>query len=497
MPYKVILRRTSCPQGAMGVTWEPGCPILVETYQVSRDTENADAYLQARVRNLSNKRVDSFVARFTLVTTDGQEIAADCHPLDADINPGEAFDITPLPLERPDISEARVLVCLAATPETTWESTGEALPLPAPKPLSTELDPTLVNERDLQIAALINGADSEMAQRHMTSIHEGWWQCACGKINVDRESCWSCGAALAELELLDSVEHLGELVERRATDHDHRQASTKRVIRATSIIGGLIAVALIMMSLFNNFVAPKLKYDEALAYAEKGEYSTSYSALVALDDYSDAPARAQEVGRSAIRDALAADDFEEALDWCEVLGDEQRAREIKYQYVQSHLDNKDMTTHTYLTELKELGYRDAERLFESLYAWSFEFALCSRNAWSDGGEEWLETDTFGGEHGKFDSPLLLARAQGGEPGASKRLHLDFETIEKDTQIHSTGEWEGIRNKAFLSDCVEVKGDGSISTASAGSGLYWRAWRVTITDSENHEVLAVKTIYLDE
>lgn len=498
MPYKVVLRRdASANEDGQGVLWEPGCPILIEVYQVSRDKDSGAAYLQARIRNISATRIDSFVAQFVLTTSDKGEFSAECHPLDADIDPGGSYDISPIRLEEPNVLDAKACVVSAICAGKTWTSTERSRSLPQPKPLAAGLDSGLIEEKNLQIASIVGNGRTHTAQLHMTSDHGGWWQCACEQLNVDRDSCCSCGAALADLKALDSAEHLRELAKNRQLAQQRQHASRKRALRVSAITGGVAVVLLVTVFLVGNFVVPKLRYNDALESAKQGDYSAAYAALLELGDYSDAPAQAQVIGQSAIDAALANGDFDEALSWCQTLGDDKRSLDIKYQYVQAHLDSEDTTTYAYLTELKDAEYKDADTLYKKLYAWNFEFAICSGKAWNESGETWMETSTFGGDYGEYDYPILLARATGGEPGQTKRLSLDFETIEKDTQIHSTGQWEGIGSKPFLSDSIEVKSDGSIATASVGSSLYWKAWRVTVTNPATGDILTVKEIHLEE
>ena len=55
--YKVILRQSVDQDDNF---WEPGCPLIVETLQVSRNTETGEAYLQVKIKNLSAQTIDVY-----------------------------------------------------------------------------------------------------------------------------------------------------------------------------------------------------------------------------------------------------------------------------------------------------------------------------------------------------------------------------------------------------------------------------------------------------
>lgn len=57
--FKVVFRSDN--QGAdTSPGWEPGCPLLVNAVQVSRNTDTGQCYLQLKLSNISGATVDSF-----------------------------------------------------------------------------------------------------------------------------------------------------------------------------------------------------------------------------------------------------------------------------------------------------------------------------------------------------------------------------------------------------------------------------------------------------
>ena len=68
--FKVVFRSDN--QGAdTSPGWEPGCPLLVNAVQVSRNTDTGQCYLQLKLSNISGATVDSFKLQADVSYVDG------------------------------------------------------------------------------------------------------------------------------------------------------------------------------------------------------------------------------------------------------------------------------------------------------------------------------------------------------------------------------------------------------------------------------------------
>ena len=84
--FKVVFRSDN--QGAdTSPGWEPGCPLLVNAVQVSRNTDTGQCYLQLKLSNISGATVDSFKLQADVSYVDGASETVELNPLDADVQP--------------------------------------------------------------------------------------------------------------------------------------------------------------------------------------------------------------------------------------------------------------------------------------------------------------------------------------------------------------------------------------------------------------------------
>ena len=206
--YKVIHRA----EGAE-IPWEPGCPVALTAVQVSRNTETSEAWLQAKARNVSDMEAGSVYADLSLEYADGTGETIPAEFLDADVPAGAERPLKPRRLPRGDVQSCSLTVRRVEGPNCTWESTGEASPLPSPEKLS--LSPRALSQRARAIGA--KAGDSVLHSK--VQDHGVWWVCACGQVNVRRESCCRCGSSK---ELLTANEDEAALL----ADADEREEET-------------------------------------------------------------------------------------------------------------------------------------------------------------------------------------------------------------------------------------------------------------------------------
>lgn len=181
--YKVIFRTEQ-----EEIPWEPGCPIMFTAIQVSRNVETSEAYLQAKVRNVSGEKVESIriwvKPKFANGTSNGMQVDF----LDADIPAGQETVLTPSKFPRGDISSCELTIAWAASQSESWKTSGETGLAPVPAGPALELSPRALEQRKRNIA----GGDAQLVSERSVQDHGGWWVCACGQVNVGRNDCCKC-----------------------------------------------------------------------------------------------------------------------------------------------------------------------------------------------------------------------------------------------------------------------------------------------------------------
>lgn len=315
--YKVVFRDES-PK------WQPGCPIRVETVQVSRNTETAQCYLQLRIRNVFNSKVSKITLKAVAISPDGKTHEQVIELLDADLEP--ELELSPKAVELPlkDISNVEVAVAKADG------ASGWAVPAVIPKPAELPLGEKAAAERNA--LAREENVHNYVA---MHEEHDNWWMCSCGAVNVARTSCYACQVKLKDLSNWENETWLNESADKRAYDDAKRKLASKRAKsveeakrgflalreyadspmqvvaceeklkriaadtkKRNKIIGiavGAIAIIAIVVALLINLLIPTLKYRDAQKFADDGEYYTAYLTFSELDGFSDSASKMQEL----------------------------------------------------------------------------------------------------------------------------------------------------------------------------------------------------------
>lgn len=247
MPYKVIFRaawRGNAKESdtAQPLTWEPGCPIMFEVIQIARNPDTGKAFLQAKVRNISDAQVDSFHARLAVSYRNGSVEEFDVEPLDADIAPGDNSQIQPLQLEDGDALSAEGVVLSVRSAAAEWRSEGAAATPPVAGRL--DLSPEALEERAKQLAecSTMSADDAAFALRE----EQGWWLCPCGQPNVGASRCARCGAPLDTLRAAEDQDKLERDAEQRA----QREEKQKKLVKIAAVVAAIVIVAILAWVLF-------------------------------------------------------------------------------------------------------------------------------------------------------------------------------------------------------------------------------------------------------
>ena len=277
--YKIVIRR-DLESGA--TTWEPGCPLLVEAAQVSRDTDTGKAFLQARVRNVSAERITGYTVRFDVGYEGHEPEGLRASKLDADLAPGASVALKPIPLAHGDADSLGFTVESAKTPGGTWKSTSEPGSIPSAQ--IGNLSGAALEERVKLIDAM-RLKNPDRAKASAVVDGDGWWACVCGAPNVGTGKCSVCDLRKKTAEQLCCEKSLQELAAKRK--ENELQASAKRRKARVLAIAGAIAAVLLAVILAAASL-PGMKYDQAVSLYNEGKFYEAHAIFEEMPDYKNA-----------------------------------------------------------------------------------------------------------------------------------------------------------------------------------------------------------------
>ena len=226
-------------------TWEPGCPLQIVVAQVSRNVETAELYLQLRLRNVGDKRINSYAMSVSLVHDDLSEEQLDFEQLDVDIFPGSTHDTVPRHLGHGTVSSLSLRLTSITLHNTTWKTSG--LPTKPPSEVSLSLPDDLVpvRKRALEEAGGSIYTSGRVLKGKVQQLGN-YWVCACGQVNVGRETCCGCHFKKSDLLRLESEEALRNLAQSyRQIDQTKETEFSTRKRRVSILIIALLCVAII------------------------------------------------------------------------------------------------------------------------------------------------------------------------------------------------------------------------------------------------------------
>ena len=323
--YKVIYRNEN--NG-----WQAGCPIWFDAVQVARNVESGQCFLQLKVRNIPAKTAGKVKFAASVKSADGEteEVFIEC--LDADIEPGGSYVVPAKALGLREVTEVEAFAI--SIEGTDFERSYS--PIPVQKAL--DLGAKARNERVSQA-----GAKTAEMLRYSHIEHDGWWQCGCGSVNVGSPRCLTCGATLTDLSGWEDEEALAKQADARlysnaqgmlssgkkkdaeaalrafkslagykdsdvfATKAEEKlsEIDTKRAqqSRKAKKIGVVVAAAILILAvaafaLIQHVTA--IKYQDAVAKMEAGDYSSAATIFEELGDYGDSNEKLEECFNSLI-----------------------------------------------------------------------------------------------------------------------------------------------------------------------------------------------------
>ena len=271
------------------ITWEEGCPLLLDALQIARNTDTGEAYVQTRFLNISGEKINSFKLTITVVYGDGSEENLCLNPLDADIFSGMTYSARPVVLSAGDAIAARVKVEIVCRDSGQWVS---HLPLSkVRKPCALSLSSTALEERVDELREL-GCKDSRKASLYSIERNDGWTLCPCGQVNVGTKYCVSCGLDLSTyssaLEDLKTLSQKGadrkEREEAERQKRDEKQAETKKKAIRFSV-PMLLIVLILLMVWYSAVFLPRDNAEKGLSAFEENNSLYEYGDWVDLDEW--------------------------------------------------------------------------------------------------------------------------------------------------------------------------------------------------------------------
>lgn len=271
------------------ITWEEGCPLLLDALQIARNTDTGEAYIQTRFLNISGEKINSFKVTITVVYGDDSEENLCLNPLDADIFSGMTFSAKPAVLSAGDAIAAKVKVESVGQDSGQWVS---HLPLSkVRRPCALSLSSTALEERLSELREL-GCKDSRKASLYSIERNDGWTLCPCGQVNVGTNRCVSCGLDLStyssELEDSKTLSQKGaerkEREEAERQQRDEKQAETKK--KAIRLFVPMLLIGLVLLMVWYSAVfLPRDNAEKGLLAFEENNSLYEYDEWVDLDEW--------------------------------------------------------------------------------------------------------------------------------------------------------------------------------------------------------------------
>lgn len=304
--FKVIYRVDKASEGDDTLTWEPGCPLAFEAIQVSRDVDSGRAFLQAKVRNISDETAQSFKAILVAMYEDGCSEVVDIDSLDADIPAGSDYAIKPKPLNCESVKKIEASFEIVKFASGEWRSSSR--PSSIPKPKHIELSERAKAERLEMVWGSSSSAVLSKAMQYAGNSledHDGWWLCPCGQPNVGIHNCVACGASLENLREFSGEDE--RLLEERASKREVAVLERrKKAQRKKHAVYAVLAAAVVAVVLVFAFVVMPIQeeaqrnaeleslYQRAMNDFEAERYEEARDRFVELSSYKDSEAMAAE-----------------------------------------------------------------------------------------------------------------------------------------------------------------------------------------------------------
>lgn len=191
--------------------WLKDCPVLLQSYALTKDNTNNSIFLQCKLENIADKSIKAMYIAVKCSDVSHQELAnVDNFPyLDINVQPYTLFgDKTPVALPNNTTRNVRIIpLKVIFSDDTTWENTSERayeLAEYEQQPISSLGELADQYKRDLHKIC----TDSEK-HNYLPANVNGFTVCGCGKVVLpDTQYCASCGVDFSKLFAINNSEIL-------------------------------------------------------------------------------------------------------------------------------------------------------------------------------------------------------------------------------------------------------------------------------------------------
>lgn len=191
--------------------WLKDCPVLLQSYALTKDNTNNSIFLQCKFENIADKPIKAMNIAVKCSDVSHQELAnVDNFPyLDINVQPYTLFgDKTPVALPNNTTRNVRIIpLKVIFSDDTTWENTSERayeLAEYEQQPISSLGELADQYKRDLHKIC----TDSEK-HNYLPANVNGFTVCGCGKVVLpDTQYCASCGVDFSKLFAINNSEIL-------------------------------------------------------------------------------------------------------------------------------------------------------------------------------------------------------------------------------------------------------------------------------------------------
>lgn len=276
--FQVLIKRDA---EAAPPLWQEGCPLLVETWQISKNLSTNEVWLQLRIRNVSNQPVTASIVKFKGTGLDGKVDSRTFELPQTTLHPGLAFEFHPALLGNKEVNEASVFVeSVELEDKSTWSNTKETNVVPI------ERKKISLNDKQAEARAKLLEEEgctkSSQAKKCQFESHENWWLCACGQLNLGTEKCNACSIPKQEtnaFEDLGQIEETRKQIEKAKVQLTKKNSKIAAIVVAAVVVCGLVFVGISGVirnyssrTVLNLAYLTNLDHGEAMSYlSEKSE----------------------------------------------------------------------------------------------------------------------------------------------------------------------------------------------------------------------------------
>ena len=269
--------------------WMTGCPLMVEAFQLIRNTNTSDAYLQVKVRNVSSYAVERYELQASITYEGGDTEQLSMTVIDGDVLPGGADQPAPAKLSKSFAVSAAISVKeLSLASGEKWQMSPSGQEVSSIAFENLLLSDKASGEREFQLRE--HGLPAAELVFKVASHGESW-RCSCGQPNLKTDSCISCGAGKEMLLALEDEADLGSSADERSlrenAEKQRRSAEKQKRKRIKRIVIAVVAVVVVVGAALG--IAVRIN-------SMPGEYQVAMDVKTKTQIYKEAAERFEKLG---------------------------------------------------------------------------------------------------------------------------------------------------------------------------------------------------------